>query len=127
MPAPPPIQPPMPAPPPIQPPMPLDATIFQANNAPGYQAPPMPPADVTQFQRPPMPPADVTQFQRPPMGETRYQSPQENNRTVFQPQNLDTGQTILQEKSFSWIPAIIVGLLVTAVISFLVWFFVFHR
>jgi pSer/pThr/pTyr-binding forkhead associated (FHA) protein len=110
MPAPPPIQPPIPVPPP----MPLDATIFQANNVPGYQAPPMPPADATQFQR-------------PPMGETMYQSSQENNRTVFQPQDFDTGQTILQEKSFSWIPAIIVGLLVTAVISFLVWFFVFHR
>jgi hypothetical protein len=113
MPAPPPIQPPMPAPPPIQPPMPLDATRFQANDGMGYQAPPMPP--------------DATQFQRPPMGETMFQYPQADNRTAFQSPDLDTGQTILQEKSFSWIPAIIVGLLATALVSFLVWFFVFHR
>ncbi len=100
----------MPIPPPIQPPVPLDATIFQA------QVPSVPPPDATQFQRPP-----VTS------GDTMFQYPQANNQTVFQQQNLDTGQTILQEKPISWIPAIIVGLLVTAVVSFLVWFFVFHR
>lgn len=100
----------MPIPPPIQPPVPLDATIFQA------QVPSVPPPDATQFQRPP-----VTS------GDTMFQYPQANNQTVFQEQNLDTGQTILQEKPISWIPAIIVGVLVTAVVSFLVWFFVFHR
>ncbi|MBC7882795.1 MAG: FHA domain-containing protein [Anaerolineae bacterium] len=100
----------MPIPPPIQPPVPLDATIFQA------QVPSVPPPDATQFQRPPV-----------MSGDTMFQYPQANNQTVFQEQNLDTGQTILQEKPISWIPAIIVGLLVTVVVSFLVWFFVFHR
>jgi FHA domain len=124
--APPPMQPPVSAPPPIQPPMSLDATLFQANAGTGYQAPPPMPPDATQYQRPPMPP-DATQYQRPPMGETMIQPPQANNQTIFQSENFDTGQTILQESGFSWVPAIIAGLLATVLISFLVWFFVFHR